>query len=160
MPSKVMTALPYRALSTPPALPGGGVISVKTRGDIPARPRETSVQRMAARQASPARVASIESPRNAQFLSLRRGRGFIPRSYRGQRSTFEPPQHRLRRGNDRERDEEEQQPERNERRGVQVAHRFGEFVGDCRGDRRARREERGGNAVGVADDESDRHGLA
>src|SRR3984885_10892159 len=134
MPSTVMTALPYRGLSTPPALPGGGVISVKIRGDIPARPRETRVQRMAARHASPARVASIESPRNAQFLSLRRGRRFIAQSYRGQRAAFEPPQHGLGRGNDRERDQEQQQSDRDERRGVEIAYGFGEFVGDCRRD--------------------------
>ena len=65
-----MTALPYRALSRPPLLPGGGVIWVKIREDMPASPCEISVQRMAARQASPARVASIESPRNAAVLEL------------------------------------------------------------------------------------------
>ena len=35
-----------------------------------------------------------------------------------------------------------------------------EFVGDARGDGGARIEERGGEAVGVADHEGDRHGLA
>ena len=52
------------------------------------------------------------------------------------------------------------QAERDQRRGVEVADRFGEFVGDGRGDGRAGRQDRAGDAVRIADHEGDRHGLA
>ena len=43
---------------------------------------------------------------------------------------------------------------------VEVADRLGELVGDGRRDGGAGRHDRGGDAVRVADDEGDRHGLA
>ena len=43
---------------------------------------------------------------------------------------------------------------------MQVADRLGEFVGERRGDAVAGREQRGAQAVGVADDEGHRHGFA
>ena len=51
-------------------------------------------------------------------------------------------------------------PSCDQRRRIEVADRLGEFVGDGGGDRRARRHDRFGNAVGIADHEGHRHGLA
>ena len=46
------------AFNSPPALPGGGVISVKVACDRPETPWLTSVHRMAPRQMSPMSVAT------------------------------------------------------------------------------------------------------
>src|SRR3954471_3423975 len=60
---------------------------------------------------------------------------------------------------DAEGDEEQDAAERDE--GVELhAERLVELVGDARGDRRAGLEDRGGEAVRVADHEGHGHGLA
>ena len=69
-------------------------------------------------------------------------------------------QHQPRDGQHDEGDDEQDEAERDQRRRVEIADRFGEFVGDGGGDRRAGRQDRAGDAVRVADDERDRHGLA
>ena len=63
-------------------------------------------------------------------------------------------------GEDDEGDEEEDEPQRDERGGVEVAHRLGELVGDGGRDRRGRGQQRGLDLVGVADDEGHGHRLA
>src|SRR5882762_3510347 len=73
IPSSVMRTLPKIALSSPPELPGAGVISVNTRIDNPPMPRDSSVQRMAHRMARPIRVARVE-PLKATRLAMRRRR--------------------------------------------------------------------------------------
>src|ERR1700693_4735006 len=83
MPSKVITPLPYNALSNPPSLPGGGVVCVNKCHDMPAKPCEINVQRMAARHARPASVASNESDRNSAFFAFRYARRFM--AYKGTR---------------------------------------------------------------------------
>src|SRR5450755_2272909 len=77
IPSNVIMALPYSALSKPPSLPGGGVIWVNTWRDMPAKPCEMSVHRIAARHARPVMVATNDSARNAPFLPLRKARRFM-----------------------------------------------------------------------------------
>ena len=42
---------------------------------------------------------------------------------------------------------------------VHVSERLGEFIGERGGNRGARRKKRGAEAVGVSDDEGDRHGF-
>ncbi len=59
------------AFSSPPLPPGGGVICVNSRGDMPARPLCTSVQRIAARKNSPMAVAMPESVSARTLMSLR-----------------------------------------------------------------------------------------
>ena len=73
---------------------------------------------------------------------------------------FDPHQHVARGREHDEGDDEEDQAERDQRRGVEVADRFGEFVGDGRRYGGAGREHRSRNPVRVADDEGHRHGLA
>jgi len=62
--------------------------------------------------------------RKAAFFALRSARRFIPRT-----PLFQAPQHGLRCRDDGEGNEEQQQPQRNERRGIKIAHRFRELVG-------------------------------
>src|SRR5215471_7705479 len=57
-------------------------------------------------------------------------------------------------------DDEEDQPQRDQRRGIEVTDRFGEFVGDGGRNGGARRQQRGRHLVRVADHEGHRHGLA
>ena len=82
MPSSVITALPYSALSNPPWPPGGGVICVNRCQDIPASPCDSSVHRIAARQARPNAVATSDSARKMPFFALRSVRRVIPRNPR------------------------------------------------------------------------------
>jgi hypothetical protein len=107
MPSRVMMALPYSALSNPPSLPGGGVISVNRCVDMPAKPCETSVQRMAARQADPSGGRQRERQEGARSL---------PCENRPARCSYAAPAARAAaawpaRRDDREGDEEQQQTE-------------------------------------------------
>ncbi len=57
-------------------------------------------------------------------------------------------------------DDKQDQAERDQRGGVEVADRLGELVGDGGRDRGPRGQQRGRHLVGVADDEGHRHGLA
>src|ERR1700691_519861 len=139
-----MAALPYSAFKRPPWLPGGGVICVNRCQDMPAIPCEIKVHRMAPRHASPASVASKESARKMPFFTLRKARRLMKRaaSYRGQGPALEPAKHRLRGRDHRERDEKQQQPQRNQRGGIKIAHGFGEFIGDRGRDGGAGRQQR------------------
>src|SRR6185437_14276833 len=62
-------------------------------------------------------------------------------------------------GKDREGDHEADEAESNEARGVEVARRLGELVGDGRRDRRRGGQQGGRDVVRVADDEGHGHGL-
>ena len=55
-------------LSNPPADPGGGVISVKTRSDRPLKPSHSSTPRIITSQPSPNSVAASESAIVMKFL--------------------------------------------------------------------------------------------
>src|SRR5215472_10033099 len=57
-------------------------------------------------------------------------------------------------------DDEEDQAQRDQRGGIEVTDRFGEFVGDGGRNGGARRQQRGRHLVRVADHEGHRHGLA
>ena len=59
------------ALARPPALPGGGVFSVNTVSDRPAKPFQSSVPRMMTSQVAPNAVAAHES---TMMIELRRRR--------------------------------------------------------------------------------------
>src|SRR5258708_20941823 len=75
MPSSVIIPLPYSALSNPPLMPGGGVISANKRQDMPAMPGDSRVHRIAAKQANPVMVATRDNKRKEQsfaFLPARR----------------------------------------------------------------------------------------
>ena len=54
-PMMVMMRLPTIGFSRPPALPGGGVISVKTAALRPLKPFQNSAPRMSASMARPTR---------------------------------------------------------------------------------------------------------
>ncbi len=60
-PMTVMMRLPTIGFSRPPALPGGGVISVKTAALRPLKPFQNSAPRMSASMARPSAVATSDS---------------------------------------------------------------------------------------------------
>ena len=72
---------------------------------------------------------------------------------------LEPHQHKAGGGQDEEGEHEEQQAQQDQR-GLMQIPALGEFAGDGRRNRGARRENRAGDAEGIADDEGHRHGLA
>src|SRR5271170_1989880 len=74
--------------------------------------------------------------------------------------TLDPHQHVTRYGKHNECNDEQNEAERDQRGGVEIADRFGELIGDGGGDGGAGREHGGGNSVRVADDEGHGHGLA
>src|SRR5262249_30399817 len=131
--------LPTSGLSRPPSLPGGGVISVNTRSDSPANPCHSNAPRISASQPSPIKVASTDS---VIAMRLRRRRA----AYNVFMVLFdlqlEPHQQIACDGKDDEGDDKQDQPEGDQRRGVDVAHRLGELVGNGRGDRGAGRQNR------------------
>ena len=161
-PATVMIRLPTMALSRPPAAPGGGVISVNTASDSPPTPfAEQHAQDRAPASRGRTAVAAqrqADGDRVAAAAAGDRARCRWP---------CHPPacarcaqQHVARDRQHDEGDDEQDQAERDQRGGVEVADRLGEFVGDGGRDRGAGREERGRDAVRVADHEGDRHGLA
>ena len=58
--------------SRPPALPGGGVISVNTASDSPPTPLTTSTSRMSTSQVRPKPAAPIDSAVAKRFRHRRR----------------------------------------------------------------------------------------
>ncbi len=69
--SPVMTRLPTIGLSSPPAAPGGGVISLNTCSESPEKPSHNSVPRISTSQPRPKAVAANES---VMVVRLRRRR--------------------------------------------------------------------------------------
>ena len=67
----VITRLPTIGLSSPPAEPGGGVISVNTASDRPLKPFHNSTARISTSQERPKAVAAKDSP---MVMTLRRRR--------------------------------------------------------------------------------------
>src|SRR5262245_22028359 len=74
--------------------------------------------------------------------------------------TLDTQQHVARDGQNDKRDDEQNEAERDQRGGVEVANGFRELVGDRGRDGRAGMQDGGRDLVGVADDEGDGHGLA
>ena len=151
--STVMIRLPTMALSRPPSAPGGGVISVKTDerqaadalatagcpGSGPARPgrRPWRRQRQGHGDGVAAAAAGVERLSVAAMASVM---ALIPSC------CCEAQQHeRAMRQHD-EGDDEQDEAQRDQRGGVEVADRLGEFVGDRGRDGGARRQQRGGDA--------------
>ncbi len=158
MPSSVITPLPYMALSKPPWLPGGGVICVKIRDDMPASAvRYAGSTECAAKQASPVKRGDQRQRQKGAVLELAQ-HAPVHTAEPTRRSSL--AQHGLRQCNHREGDQKQQQSERDQGRGVKIAHRFGEFIGNGRGNGGAGRQQRGTDAMRVADHEGHRHGLA
>src|SRR5262249_33008012 len=113
--SAVRIKLPKSGLSSPPSLPGGGVISVNTRTDIPRHPCHRSTPRMRASRPSPSKVASIDS-----VMALRlRGRRAAYSRFMAFMALFdlelEPRQQIARDGKHDEGDHKQDQPEGDER---------------------------------------------
>src|SRR4030081_2738081 len=168
----VRIRLPMIGLSSPPSEPGGGVISVKTASDRPANPCQNNSPRITTSQPSPSRLPATAS---LIITALRRRRP----AYRpllappfmasllmasllmaSPDPAFDAQQHVTRRREHDEGDDEQDQPQRAQRRGAEVPDRLGEFVGDGCRNGGARRQDRGRDLVRVADDEGHRHGLA
>src|SRR3569833_389539 len=128
----VMMRLPMIGLSRPPAEPGGGVICVNTARDRPLKPSHKSTARISASQARPKIVAA-----NARLLArtLRRRRASYS-AMSGPHPRIEPHQHQPGEGEHDEGDDEQDKAEGDQRRGIDVTDRFGEFVGDGGRDRR------------------------
>src|SRR5690348_5323565 len=124
----VISRLPTIGLSRPPAAPGGGVISVKTASDRPPTPSHSRTPRMSTSQVRPNTVAAMASP--AATWLRRRRRSYSAMS--GSRPRVEAHDQIARQGQHDEGDEKQDKPERDQRRGVEVADRLGELVGDSR----------------------------
>ena len=69
--STVRIRLPMIGLSRPPAAPGGGVISVKTRSESPLKPSQSSTPSTSTSQPRPKTVAPNDKP---FMMMLRRRR--------------------------------------------------------------------------------------
>src|SRR5262245_44573597 len=122
----VRIRLPTMGLSSPPSEPGGGVISVKTASESPLNPSHKSTTRITSSQPSPSSVAASE---RFSMMPLRRRRAAKTLLLM---ASSDPPldaqQHvACYREND-EGDDEEDQAQRDQRRGTEVAARFAEFV--------------------------------
>ena len=136
------TRLPMIGLSRPPAAPGGGVISVKTRKREAA---EALVEQRAEDQRQPAEAERGRGERQRHGDDVAAAAAGVER-VASVIASPDPPldahQHVAGGGEHDEGDDEQDEAERDQRRGVDVADRFGEFVGDGRGDRRAGRQDR------------------
>src|ERR1700722_4995034 len=132
----VRIRLPTIGLSRPPAAPGGGVISVKTATDRPLKPFHNSAPRISTSQPSPTAVAANAS--TFATTSLRRrpewGEAEVWSGMVSPDPAFDAQQQVSRDSQDDKGNDEQDQAERDQRRGIQVADRFGEFVGDGGGD--------------------------
>src|SRR6516225_11065308 len=153
----VRMRLPAIGLSSPPAEPGGGVISVNTANESPLNPCQSRAPRISTSHPSPNSVAASE---RAMAIWLRRRRAEYRRFMALSDPALDLQQHEAGGSQHNEGDDKQNEAERNQRGGVEVADRLGELVGDGRGDRRPRRQERSRYPVGVADDERHGHGLA
>ncbi len=72
-PITVMIKLPAIAFKRPPALPGGGVICVKTANDSPANPFQKSTARIRNSQVRPKPAATTLRPSQIEFRRRRAG---------------------------------------------------------------------------------------
>src|SRR3954469_6569902 len=164
--------LPTMAFSRPPPEPGGRVTSVKTERFNAPKPLTKSVARIEARKTRPMPVAASDRPRTSLSMRLRRrpSRAATARSLTGVSaevavmligSGLQPgAQQPARAGQHHEGQHEEDEAQRQQRRELQrPGLAFPEFQCHDRGDGIARSEQCGGDAVGVADDEGDRHRL-
>src|ERR1700686_2139667 len=117
----VRIRLPMIGLSSPPAAPGGGVISVNTLGESPLNPSHSNTPRIKASHPNPNTVAATD---RTIATPLRRRR----RAYSLFMALTDPPldaqQHVARRGEHDEGDTEENEAERNQRRGIEIADRL------------------------------------
>src|SRR5262245_36565020 len=124
----VRIRLPTMGLSSPPSAPGGGVISVKTASESPLNPSHKSTARITISQPSPSSVAASD---RLSMMPLRRRRAASRLLFMASSDpAFDAQQHVAR---DREHDEgndEKDQAQRDQRGGIKVTDRFGEFVGD------------------------------
>jgi hypothetical protein len=71
-PKTVSIRLPTMALARPPALPGGGVISVKMASDRPPTPFQRSVAKTITSHAAPKAVAATDRPMVTALVRRRR----------------------------------------------------------------------------------------
>ena len=141
MPSTVKMIEPMIGFRSPPALPGGGVISVKTESESPAKPCQ---EERAEDDNQPGETESGRSKTKGHGDRVRAAsageagfHGSVPLP------AFHLHEHVARRGKHDEGDDEEDEAKGNQRRGVEVTDRLGEFVGDRRGNRGAGLQDRG-----------------
>src|SRR5215813_9365250 len=143
--STVMIRLPAMAFNRPPAEPGGGVISVNTYSDSPPKPSYSSTDRISTSQPRPNRVAASARLLAMAFCRRRRPRRGL--SWAMAMALSDPlldaQQHVARDREHDEGDDEQDEAEGDQRRGVEVTHRLGELVGDRRRDGGAGRQDRG-----------------
>src|SRR5436309_14693429 len=71
MATTVMATEPKMALSRPPSEPGGGVFSMKIRGEIAENPWMSRVTRIAPRKNRPTTVAAVARPSIMVLVVLR-----------------------------------------------------------------------------------------
>src|SRR6202008_582517 len=116
--SAVSIRLPTMGFSKPPAAPGGGVISVNTRSDRPLNPSHSNVPRIQASALNPTNVAPNDSVRT---IALARRRALYILSMALPDFPLDAQQHVARNGEHDEGDEEQNEPERDQRRGVEIA---------------------------------------
>src|SRR4029079_3906921 len=103
------------ALSRPPADPGGGVISVKTASERPLKPSYSSTPRISTSQPRPKAVAASDSTMVMVFLRRRTAERFAIGS---PDPLVDARQHVARAGEHDEGDDEQDEAELDQRRGV------------------------------------------
>src|SRR5581483_6391098 len=114
----VRIRLPKIGLSSPPAAPGGGVISVKTRSDNPLKPSQNSTPRISTSQPSPMKVAATDSD---SAIALRRRRAAYSAVMSRRGLSLDPQQQIADATQNDQGDDEQDHAERDQRRGVNVA---------------------------------------
>src|SRR5271166_1812028 len=123
--TKVITTLPKIAFSSPPALPGGGVIWLNSAGVIAANPFHSRVHRTRTSHNRPKAVATTDRLMTVPLAMRRRAYRFI---YSASRLFLQLQQQQLGDGQHDKGDGEKDQTQRDQRGQVQIADRFGKFV--------------------------------
>ncbi|MNV31746.1 hypothetical protein D3C71_1230660 [compost metagenome] len=148
---RINRPLPAMAFARPPpAVFGGGVISVNSASDMPSMPLVTVENRIHTSQNRPNTMVAID--RNSASRFFWRRQACILRRLSSSATLFcisivvtlasltlcQAHHHQLRQRQHDKGDNKQNQPQLHQRGGVHARLRFGEFVGQCRGDAVAR----------------------
>src|SRR5208283_428566 len=137
------------ALSNPPAEPGGGVIWVKTAGEMLEKPLHSRAPRISASASRPSPAATKHRAMTMALRVLRTacrrpapGREDCREAMSARSLLLDAHQQQARNRQHDEGDDEQQQAKRDQRGGVELAVRLGEFIGDGGGNGGAGTEDR------------------
>src|SRR5580658_10456468 len=139
VPTTVIASEPAMAFTSPPALPGGGVIWVNSAGVQAEAPSHSRSDRIAASTNRPMPVATVDRPSTIRLRPRRlRYRAASNSAARlmasGPGPQLQPDQHEFGGRQHQEGDQEQHEAESDQGGLVGVADRLGELVGQSRGD--------------------------